>query len=253
MFACRHCWDHTLCFIHKQLPVSENLESESLSALSYYHLWAWLPPQLHNGISSMLSWMLWESSVITFVKDLGHRLCSRNVVPHFVNPPIGAERDGIWLNSFSCHCFLFLPQLFKLWHHFINMFFSFLRSIELPQELLKHLNANHMFLVLLWSKRQPMTPRFYMLGMIFCSGQLGHLMWRLTWLCICTCEDFHGCEPCAGHRVLVTWQCQKGLYFFSFYTYLLVFFMVISLSTFKWGHLLICKGRRKCSVEMFTI
>ena len=181
MFACRHCWDHTLCFIHKQLPVSENLESESLSALSYYHLWAWLPPQLHNGIASMLSWRLWESSVITFVKDLGHRLCSRNVVPHFVNPPIGAERDGIWLNSFSCHCFLFLPQLFKLWHHFINMFFSFLRSIELPQELLKHLNANHMFLVLLWSKRQPMTPRFYMLGMIFCSGQLGHL-----------CGDWHG-------------------------------------------------------------
>ena len=57
--------------------------------------------------------MLWESSVITFVKDLRYRWCSRNVVPHFMNPPIGAERDDISVNSFYGHCFLFLPQLFN--------------------------------------------------------------------------------------------------------------------------------------------
>ena len=48
----------------------------------------------------MVSWMLWESSVITFVKDLGHKWCSRNVVPYFVNPPFEEERDGFCFNSF---------------------------------------------------------------------------------------------------------------------------------------------------------
>ena len=146
VFACRYCWDHTSCFIHKPPPVSE---SESLLALSYYRLWASLPPPLHNGISSMLSWMLWESSVITFSKYLGYSWCSRNIVPHFVNPPTGAERDGIRFNSFSCHRFLFLPQLFTLWHHFIYTLVSFLWSLKLPQELLKHLIGNHKSLVLL--------------------------------------------------------------------------------------------------------
>ena len=78
-----------------------------------------------------------------------------------------------------------------------------------------------MYLVLLWSKRQPRTPGFSLLGATFFSGQLRHLMWRLTWLHIHTCENFSECELCAGQRVPVTWQCQKGLYSFSFYIKLL--------------------------------
>ena len=152
-------------------------------------------------------------------------------------PPFGAESNGIWFNSFSWHCFLFLPQLFRLWYHFIYMPVSFLRASELPQELLKHLVAHHMSLVLLWSKRQPGTPGFSMLGVTFFSGQLGHLTWRLTWLRICTCEDFPGCELCAGQRVPVTWQCQKGLYSFSFYMKLLLFQTVINYLKTGWRFL----------------
>ena len=169
-----------------------------------------------------------------------------------MNPPIEAERDDIWFNSFSRHCFLFLPQLFTLWHHFIYTLVSFLRSIELPQELLKHLIGNHKFLVLLWSKRQPWTLGFSLLGVTFCAGQLRHLTWRLTWLRTCTCEEFPGCEPSAGQRVTVTWQWQKGLYFSSLYFKLFLFSVLINLSTFRWGHLLNWSGRRKCSVEMHS-
>ena len=201
-------------------------ESESLLALSYYHLWAWLPPPLCYGTSGMLSWMLWESSVIIFVKDLGHRWCSRNVAPYFMIPPFGAESNGIWFNSFSWHCFLFLPRLFRLWHHFIYMLVSFLRASELPQELLKHLTAHHMSLVLLWSKRQPGTPGFSMLGVTFFSGQLGHLsggwhgfisaaylqQYLHTAVLI---SSYPGWEPCAGQRVpctllsLLAWDLLK--------------------------------------------
>jgi len=159
----------------------------------------------------MLSWMLWESSVIIFVKDLSHRWCSKNVVPHFVNPPIGTERDGIWFNSFYGHCFLFLPQPFRLWHHFFYMHVSFHRATKLPQELLKHLIANHVFspvvkqeaardsrLFLAWSDIQ------------LCSTWTPHMeadmafslqLWGLSW-----------CEPSAGQMVSVTWLCQKGFY-----------------------------------------
>ena len=107
-------------------------------------------------------------------------------------------------------------------------------------------------LVLLWSKRQPGTPGFSLLGATFSSAQLGHLTWRLTWLSLCSCEDFPGVNPVQARWCLLP-GCARKVSTLSFYIMLLLFFVVINLSTFRWGQLLIWKGRGKCLTEIYTI
>ena len=244
MFACWYFWDHTLCFIHKLPPVSE---SESLSALSYYHLWTSLPLHLHNGISSMLSWMLWESSVITFVKDLGHKWCSRNVVPYFVNPPFEEERDGFCFNSFLPLFPFPAPVLWTLVSFHLHAYFLSqgqpvtsggtqashckpdVFSPAVKQEAAQN---SRLFLagsdILLWSSR---TPRLE-------DDMTLHLhLWRLYRL-----------NPVQARGCLLPGSARK-VSTVSLYTMLLLFFVVFNLSTFKWPSIAHLKGEEKiCTI-----
>lgn len=161
------------------------------------------------------------------------------------------ERDDIWFNSFFLPLFPFsCPSLFTLWHHFIYTLVSFLWSIELPQELLKHLLETTSLLVLLGSKRQPWTLAFpyweWLSALVnldtshVAADMASHLhLWRVS-------RVWTLCWPEGDH----TWQWQKGLYFSSLYFKLFLFSVLINLSTFRWVHLLNWSGRRKCSVEM---
>ena len=158
----------------------------------------------------------------------------------------------VFASTLSCHCFLFLPQSFGLWRHFIYVLISFLRASQLPQEVPKHLIANQMSLVLLWSKRQPRTPGFSLLGVTFFSGHLGHLAWKMTWLCICTCEDFTDWILCRPEGACYLAVPERSLLFLFTQCY------YFSLWCLIYQHLsdrllLIWKGRRKYALfKMFS-
>ena len=74
-----------------------------------------------------------------------------------------------------------------------------------------------MSLVLLWSKRQPRTPGFSLLGATFCSGPLRHLMWRLTWLHICTCESLRVWTLCRPEGACYLAVPERSLLFLFLY------------------------------------
>ena len=199
----------------------------------------------------MLSWMLWESNVITFVKDLGHRWCSRNVVPCFVNPPFEEERDGF---CFSCFLPLFPFPAPVLWtltsFHLHACFLSQGQPLTSGGTQASHCKPDVSSPAV--KQEAAWDSRLFLAGsdVLLWSSWTSHLeddmtsylhLWRLYRL---NSVQARGCLLPGSARKVST---------VSLYIMLLLFFMLINLSMFKWRLLLIWKGRRKYALfKMFS-